>query len=131
MNRQEIERMNDLDKMIQQLERKRKELRERRMSITASISDMPKSHSEADRMAEYVAALDEIDREYAEIIEEHERLYVRYARAISSLRHLERQIIKFRYESRMPWRKIARIVHYSEQWVQELHKEALKKIEQY
>lgn len=129
MNRQEIERMNDLDKMIQQLERKRKELRERRMSISASISDMPRSHSESDRMAEYVAQLDEIDREYADIIAEHELLYIRYAKAISSLRHIERQILKFRYESHLSWKKIARTVHYTERWVLRIHHEALKKIE--
>ena len=129
MNRQEIERMNDLDKMIQQLERKRRELRERRMSITASISDMPKSHSEADRMAEYVAALDEIDREYAEIIAEHEQLYVRYARAISSLMHRERRVLYLRYHECFKWEKIARIIHYSVNGAQYIHDKALKKIE--
>ena len=63
MNKQELERINDLDLMIKQLERKRDELRERRMSITVTISDTPRSHSDHDKMAEYMAELDEIERQ--------------------------------------------------------------------
>lgn len=129
MTKQELERINDLDLMIKQLERKRDELRERRMSITVTISDTPRSHSERDKMAEYMAELDEVEREYAGILAEHERLYVRYARAISSLRHRERRVLYLRYHECLKWEKIARIIHYSVNGAQYIHDKALKKIE--
>lgn len=131
MTRIELERMADLNKTITDLERKKEELFERQIRITQFLSDMPKSHTHYDKMAAYVAQVEEIEIAFADVIAEHSALLIRYYRAVATLKEREREILKLKYEERKSWRRIAAALNYSESRAQGIHREALKKIQDF
>lgn len=128
MTRAELEQMADLDKTIKRMEEKEEELFARVTSITAILSDMPKAHSDRDRMAEYVAQAEELRAEFAGVIADYTRLYIRYMRATQVLKHRESEVLRLKYEKRLNWQKIAQRMNYSESRAQAIHREALEKI---
>lgn len=131
MTRIELERMSDLNKMITYLERKKEELFERQIHITQILSDMPKGNAHYDKLAEYVAQIEELDLGFAGVIAEHSELFLRYIRATSVLKDRERRILRMKYEDRMSWPKIARRMNYSESRCKGIHREAIEKIKGY
>ncbi len=131
MTKQELERMADLNEIIGQLKKKKEQLFESRTSLAIHYSDMPKAQNYEDPMAEYVARLEEYELQLAEVIDEHAALYIRYARAVADLRYRERQVLRLRYERRIGWKKIAKIIGYAESRVYEIHRDALEKIRKF
>lgn len=128
MTRIELERMSDLNRMITYLERKKEELFEKQIHITQILSDMPKGNAHYDKLAEYVAQLEELDFGYAGVITEHSNLFLRYIRATAVLKDRERRILRMKYEKRLNWTQIARQMSYSESRCKGIHREALNKI---
>lgn len=131
MTRNDLERMAGLNKQIQDLERKKEELFDRQIRITQFLSDMPKGHTHYDKMAAYVAQLEEIEIEFADVIAEHSALLIRYYRAVANLKDREREVLKLKYEERKSWRQITMKMNYSESRAQEIHREALAKIKDF
>ena len=81
---------------------------------------------ERDKMAEYAAALDEMERNIAqESIEDRER-YIRICREILRLPAAELEIIRLRYQEGHAWNWIRRRLHYERSTVFRIHARALK-----
>lgn len=78
-----------------------------------------------DFMAEYASKMDELERKYMDTLLRYKERYLELMDKIAALPSSEMQVIILRYQKGYTWRKIARIIHYSETWVQALHKEAL------
>ena len=131
MTRNELERMADLGERLKKLKERENDLRESVQGLTAILSDMPKANSRHDKMAEYVARLEEIRAEYAEMISEHEELQIRYDKAVLVLNRKERKVLELRYETGFGWQRIAWKLHFSESHVFKLHREALKKVSEF
>ena len=79
-----------------------------------------------DKLAEYAAALDEMERNIAqESLEARER-YIRICREILRLPAAELEIIRLRYQEGHAWNWIRRRLHYERSTVFRIHARALK-----
>lgn len=84
-----------------------------------------KGGPERDLMAEHAAIIDELEREYIKLTEEHMERYQRIMKAIKDLPATEMQIILLRYQRALPWSKIRREMHYSQSQLFYIHNRAL------
>ena len=85
-----------------------------------------KGGPERDKMAEHAAVIDELEREYIKLTEEHVERYRRIMDEIKKLPATEMQIILLRYQRSLPWSKIRREMHYSQSQLFYIHNRALK-----
>ena len=66
MTKADLERMQDLSLIVKHLEWKKQQLFNRVTSMSQILSDLPKTHRQRDRMAEYMESLEEIENKYKE-----------------------------------------------------------------
>ena len=90
---------------------------------------LAKGGEHRDRFAEHAAAVDELERRYAEDIEKFKAKYMELVNKIDKLPSEEMKLIKLRYQFAMPWRKVRQRMHYSEREIYNIHKRALEHLE--
>lgn len=118
---------------VRELIRIQRTIAERMESIRASVTlsspsldGMPHGGEYHDRMAEYMAQLDELERDIGKTILRLESEILRIETEIETLQPREQMIIRLRYIDGLSWRKIAARTHYAERHCKRLHKTALE-----
>lgn len=116
-------------KRIKRIEAEIDEIRSMRMYPSMNNDGMPHGSSQND-LSSYAAVLQEREEElYREGVSQVQS-YKDIAFRISRLEDQdERDVLFYRYIKGYDWWKIAQIMDYSERWIYELHRRALKKIE--
>ncbi len=106
---------------------KRKELRSLMEKITPTLSDMPKSYRDPDKLGTALIRLEELDSTIATDIKELTDLLARNRMLIDSLERYEQRIILTkRYVNFEHWVDIAHEMHYSRRTIIRINQEALE-----
>lgn len=129
MRKKDLERCIELHSEIQRLEDRRKKIEEAAQRITKIISSEPKGNEPRDKLAEYVAKLDTLDRLYAGKIIELNALFRLIELDLEDFPAQQRIILKLRYIDGLPWRRVAEKSKYSEKHIFKIHEAALLKMD--
>ena len=106
---------------------KRKELRSLMEKITPTLSDMPKSYRDPDKLGTALIRLEELDNKIATDVKELTDLLARNRMLIDSLdRYEQRIILTKRYVNFEHWVDIAHDIHCGWNSVHRWHREALE-----
>lgn len=115
----------DIDRKIKSLE----DWRSKILNVTGTLSDMPKSNKRSDKIADGIAAMDEIESSINQDIDNLVALRAEIESKINSVEDLLlREILKCRYLDCQTFEEIAYKNGYSWRWVHVLHERALDKI---
>ena len=126
----EIKQAAAAEERIHYLQQQKTRLRQRMTAMSQGNDGMPHSRRYEDRLAHYMARLDEVEREYDRMIMAAEELRFRVESEISSkLTPRQQQIVRLRLLQNKPWMTIARITHLEESTCRKTLKQALKKLE--
>ncbi len=118
------------EKEIEDLMRERERWRERGLSVTRRLSDMPRGGSTADITGEAASSIAAIDREISRRILELSKARDDVERRIAAVGDdTLRRLLRLRYIEGCTWEEVAERMHYSYQWVCALHGRALKAVE--
>lgn len=131
MTLQEIREAAASEERMRYLAAQKRRLKDRMLSLSSGMDGMPHAHSRGDKMAEFIARLDEIEREYAAMILDSEELRLRVEREISKkLTPRQQRLVRLRLLENKPWKTISKITHYEESSCRKGLKQALRKLEE-
>lgn len=129
ITRADLERIRVIRQRVESLLLRRDRLRESIMRMTPSrLSDMPHGNAFRDPMAEYIVRLEAIEEQYTRTLAELEEWLAMVDEALSRMRPDYQMLLRLRYVDGLSWRRIARKMHFSEDWVKHLHGDALRNL---
>lgn len=123
---EDLKRLRSMKFTLESKTERRDRLRSYMMGHAVVIDDMPHAPAWKDPMAEYMAKLDELERDIGKTILRLESEIQRIETEIETLQPREQMIIRLRYIDGLSWRKIAARTHYAERHCKRLHKTALE-----
>lgn len=95
-----------------------------------TISDMPKGKRDGDKMAEYMAKVDELQRELKKAYEKTLDEYQHIDALISLVEDAKlREVLTYRYIKGYKWEDIADALSYASSYIYKLRKQGLKAVE--
>lgn len=98
--------------------------------VTASWSDVPSGGKGSDKVQTGAIKIAELRESLMDKINQLAAVRIEIERAISTVQDdTQRRLLRLRYIKGMTWEQIAVEMHYTYQWVCELHGRALRKVE--
>jgi DNA-directed RNA polymerase specialized sigma subunit len=131
MTKEELLQYRNLKLELMELEEKIREVRESVMYPAGKIiTDMPIApHNDTDKMAEIMAKIDELEREYINKYSECLNQTVAIEHAIQGLSNAsERRLMRFRYLQCLSWKVIAADMNISVRTAHRIHSAALYRV---
>lgn len=117
------------EKEIEDLMREREMWRQRGLTVTRRLSDMPRGGRTADNTAEAAVSVAAIDRELERRICELTKIRDDVERRIEGVGDdTLKRLLRLRYIEGCTWETVAQRMHYSYQWVCVLHGRALESL---
>lgn len=118
-----------MHKDVERLKRRRKQLEEAVTRITTQLRDEPRNHEYKDKLAEYAAKIDALDRLYAGKIITLNAQFRLIELDLEEFPKQQREILKLRYIDGLPWKRVARVAKYSENHVFKIFEAAVRKMD--
>ena len=122
-----LREMRDVKRKIEAMEAEADELRETAGGLKARdyskeyVSESPSVNAIPDAVA---AIIDLVERN-AEYIREYVDMLGECDEALREMGGVDAEVLRYRYLCDWPWERISSRMHYSEQWLYELHNRAL------
>lgn len=114
---------------IARLKQRIADLRSNAQGLTQTISDMPRSGQSKDRMAEYAAQMEHLQKKFGEKVVALAKKRLEIDEAVELLPEQQKRVIRLRYYDRMSWRRISRVTHYTEQHCRKIKAAGIKRLE--
>ncbi len=124
---EDFARLKDYRRRIAHLRRRIAQLREQRTSLSVNMDGMPHGSS-GDSMAEYVAALDELERTMETELLRLEALEVEITAALDALPAQQGRVMRMRYVEGMPWKAISVKTGYCDSHCRKIRDAAVRNI---
>lgn len=129
MTREDLRRLRSYRERLQSLEQQKEQLRAAVTNMTQRLTGMPGGGDGHDRMMTFVARLDELEAQYAELITEQAEARLKAERALLLLPEQQERVLRLRYVEGLSWRKISRRTHYSEPHLRRICEAGLRRLE--
>lgn len=114
---------------IARIESELEEIREMKTSISINNDGMPHGYGKSD-LSNYVADLDELERDLVKERYKRIKLYKEISQRIKKLRNKnENDVLFYLYIKGMDFYEIAEKMNYSDRWIRKLHWKGLTHIE--
>lgn len=107
---------------VEALEERIERLRERAEYTQRQLGECGRSDPTRDRLAEYAAELDELERELTGEMIAMEKQLVYVDAELAKLPENQEKVLRLRFLEGLSWKNIASITHYSEKYVFKLIK---------
>lgn len=127
MNKEELKQYRSLGKEIDLLEEEIQRIRASLFSVP-KMDGMPRSNYTADRTAETIAKVVDLEEKLQGIINRYIDIRTRIEASIEPLPTDERRLMRYRYIEGMSWEEIAVAMHFTYRHVIRMHGWGLRKI---
>jgi len=131
-HKEKIKYLNQYKFLNAEVDRKIKEMEDWKnkiYSVTATLTDMPRSNSRRDKISDGIAAVNEIEENINGDIDKLLKVRKDVQSKIDTIDDLKlRELMKCRYLDFNTWEEIAYKNGFSWQWVYKLHEKSLDKI---
>lgn len=116
MTREDLELIRTGRRRIENLTERIERLRAAHEGLTRQLTGLPSGDGDRDSLAQYVADLDDLERQLAQEVILLERQMQRTDVEINRLPAHQQQILRLRYYDALKWHEVAERAHYSERW---------------